>query len=228
MALLGRAAIAMWWDISPERKTEFEDWHSHEHLPERLAISGFQRGSRWAAVDGGPGSFVLYELDKYETLTSPQYLERLNRPSPWSTQLMPHHRNMVRSQCRVVESVGAGIARYVLTLRLSPSAGGSAPMRAFLGERARTIAASAGTTAAHLLRTEPPQVAVTTEQRIRGGRDPAADWIFVAAGYDLAALQDLRAGDLADDRLSRQGVERAIQAGLYALSHACTPSESTA
>jgi hypothetical protein len=52
------------------------------------------------------------------------------------------------------------------------------------------------------------------------------DWIFVAAGYDLAALQDLRAGDLADDALSRRGVEVAIQAGLYALSHACTPSEA--
>lgn len=226
MALLGRAAIAMWWDISPERKAEFEDWHSHEHLPERLAIAGFRRGSRWAAADGGPSFFVLYELDEYETLTSPQYLERLNRPSPWSRQLMPHHRNMVRSQCRVVETVGAGVARYVLTLRLSPSAGGSARMRTFLGERARHIAASTGTTAAHLLRTETPQVGITTEQRIRGGRDPAADWIFIASGYDLAALQDLRAGDLADDTLSRQGVEGRVQAGLYALSHACTPSNS--
>ena len=223
MALLGRAAIAMWWDISPERKAEFEDWHSHEHFPERLAIAGFRRGSRWAAADGGPGFFVLYELDEYETLTSPQYLERLNHPTPWSTLLMPHHRNMVRSLCRVVETVGAGVARYVLTLRLSPSADGSARLRTFLGERARQISASAGTTAAHLLRTETPEVAVTTEQRIRGGRDPAADWIFIAAGYDLAALQDLRAGELADEALSRQGVEGAIQAGLYALSHACTP-----
>lgn len=226
MALLGRAAIAMWWDISPERKAEFEDWHSHEHFPERLAIAGFQRGSRWAAIDGGPGFFVLYELDEYETLTSPQYLERLNRPTPWSTQLMPHHRNMVRSQCRVVATVGAGVARYVLTLRLSPSAAGTARMRAFLGERARQIAASAGTTAAHLLRTETPQLAVTTEQRIRGGRDRAADWIFIAAGYDLAALENLRAGDLADDALSREGVEGGVEAGLYSLSHACTPSDS--
>jgi len=223
MALLGSAAIAMWWDIAPERKAEFEDWHSHEHLPERLAIAGFQRGSRWAAADGGPGFFVLYELDDYATLTSPQYLERLNRPSPWSTQLMPLHRNMVRSQCRVVATAGAGVARAMLTLRLSPRAGAGDRMREFLVEQARKIAAHAGTTAAHLLQTESPDIALTTEQRIRGGRDPSADWIFLAGGYDLAALQAFRAGELSDDVLSGRGSEDGIQAGLYVLSHAFTP-----
>ncbi len=220
MPLLGRAAIAMWWDIVPERKAEFEDWHSHEHLPERLAIPGFERGSRWAAADGGPGFFVLYELDDYETLTSPHYLERLNRPTPWSTQLMPHHRNMVRSQCRVVESFGVGLARHVLTLRLSPNAAAAERLRAYLGEHAQAIATSAGTTAAHLLRTETPDAGVTTEQRIRGGGDRSADWIFLAGGYELSALQSLRAGVLSDEALSRQGAQSTVDSGCYVLSHA--------
>jgi len=224
MALLGRAAIAMWWDISAEKKVEFEHWHSHEHLPERLAIAGFRRGSRWAAADGGPAFFVLYELDDYETLSSPQYLERLNHPTPWSTQLMPHHRNMVRSQCRVDASVGEGVARGMLTLRLSPRAGSSDALRTFLVELAGKIASLAGTTAAHLLHTQSPDIALTTEQRIRGGRDPSADWIFLAGGYDLAALQGLRAAELSDNTLSRHGAESDMQAGLYTLSHAYTPA----
>ena len=228
MALLGRAAIAMWWDISPERKAEFEDWHSHEHLPERLAIPGFQRGSRWAAADGGPGFFVLYELADYETLTSPHYLERLNRPSPWSTQLMPHHRDMVRSQCRVVETFGIGVARHVLTLRLSPTAVGSGRLRTFLGAQARKIAARAGTTAAHLLRTETPEVGVTTEQKIRGGRDKAADWIFVVWRDPPA-----RGGVSARPRPRRGGGRGGggggpARGGLYALSHVHTQPEATA
>ncbi len=222
MPLLGRAAIAMWWDIAPERKSEFEDWHSHEHLPERLAIAGFRRGSRWAAADGGPGFFVLYELEDHETLTSPHYLERLNRPTPWSTQLMPHHRHMVRSQCRVVESFGAGTARFALTLRLSPETAQGEGLRAYLGERARAIAASAGTTAAHLLRTDAPLATITTEQRIRGGVDPAADWIFVVAGYDLTALQSLREAELDDGELARHGASGAIESGCYSLSHTCS------
>jgi hypothetical protein len=215
-----RAAIAMWWDMAPEWRVEFEHWHSHEHFPERLAIPGFLQGSRWQAVDGGPGFFVLYELDDYATLTSPHYLERLNHPTPWSTQLMPHHRNMVRSQCHVLEACGAGVARYALTLRLSPASGEDDRLRAGLAAQVRAVASAAGTTAAKLLRTDTPALDLTTEQRIRGGRDGAADWIVVASGYDLAALQGLRAGELSDETLLREGAADSIQAGLYSLSHA--------
>ena len=83
------------------------------------------------------------------------------------------------------------------------------------------------TTAAHLFRTETPDIALTTEQRIRGGRDPSADWIFVAGGYDLGALQALRAGALSDDALARQGAAEGTEAGLYVLSHACTSVQAT-
>lgn len=123
MTLLGSAAVAMWWDMTPDRRAEFEDWHSHEHFPERMSIPGFLRGSRWAAADGGEGFFVIYELDAYETLTSEHYLARLNDPTPWSQKMMPHHRNMVRSQCRVIASHGGGVARVMATLRLSPQPG---------------------------------------------------------------------------------------------------------
>ena len=120
MPLLGSAAVAMWWDISAELRGEFEDWHSHEHFPERLGIPGFLRGSRWADHAGGDGFFVMYELDAYATLTSPHYLARLNDPTPWSTKMMPHHRNMVRSLCHIEESFGGGVARSMATIRLSP------------------------------------------------------------------------------------------------------------
>ena len=106
MLLLGKAALAMWWDMAPEMRAEFEDWHSHEHFPERLAIPGFRRGQRWRSATGGDGVFVMYELEGHEVLSSPHYLARLNAPTPWSTSMMPHHRNMVRSQSRVLESCG--------------------------------------------------------------------------------------------------------------------------
>ena len=82
--MLGKAAVAMWWDIAPETKAEFEDWHTHEHMPERLAIPGFLRGTRWIALSGEPSYFVLYEAADLATLTAGPYLERLNDPTPWS------------------------------------------------------------------------------------------------------------------------------------------------
>ena len=60
--MLGAAAVAIWCDVDLKIKDEFDDWHAHEHMPERLAIPGFLRGSRWVSVDGRNSYFVLYEL----------------------------------------------------------------------------------------------------------------------------------------------------------------------
>ena len=87
MALLGKAASAMWWDIAPDVRADFEDWHAHEHFPERLSMPGFRRGTRWSDASGGEGMFVMYELEGHRhALASPEYLARLNAPSPWSTR----------------------------------------------------------------------------------------------------------------------------------------------
>ena len=42
MALLGKAALAMWWDVASDVNAEFQDWHSHEHFRERLAVPGHE------------------------------------------------------------------------------------------------------------------------------------------------------------------------------------------
>ncbi len=226
MALLGQGAIAMWWDIAPEQRVEFEDWHTHEHFPERMRIPGFHRGSRWAAADGGEGFFVLYELEAYETLVSPAYLERLNAPSPWSTKMMPHHRHMVRSQCRVLESCGGALSRHALTVRLSPTEDGAERLRLHLRRLAEVLRSRPGTTAGHLLQHQAPKIEATTEQKIRGGPDPAADWIFIVCGYKLAALQVLLDGELADDALVAAGARSGTLSGLYTLSHSNTSGDA--
>lgn len=183
MPLLGRAAVAMWWDMASAMRAEFEDWHSHEHFPERMGIPGFLRGSRWASAAGGEGFFVIYELDAYETLTSPHYLARLNNPTPWSAKMMPHHRNMVRSQCRVLESFGGGIAGAMMTVRLSPADGQPEALRTHLAATLSALPLQPGLTGGHLLQTQTPTAAMTKEQQIRGG-DAEADWIVLVTGYD--------------------------------------------
>lgn len=168
--MLGAAAIAMWWDVLPEMQAEWEDWHTHEHMPERLSIPGFLRGSRWRA---GSSYFVLYEIDGPATLAGAAYLERLNNPTPWSRRMMPHHRNMVRSLCEVRASFGHGIAGTLATL---PAQSPAAALAA--------LPARKGLTAAHLLEARSPAgLARTTEQEIRGG-DAEAKWVTLVAGYD--------------------------------------------
>ena len=224
--LLGAAALAMWWDVAADRRAEFEDWHSHEHFRERMAIPGFRRGSRWREASGGDGFFVMYELEDYATLTSPRYLARLNDPTPWSARMMPHHRNMVRSQCRVLESAGGGIGGYMLTLRVSPVTGGADSLRAFLREAFTRLAERPGFAGGHLLRTETPDAAATTEQKIRGG-DGVADWIVLVSGYSLEALRDIAAADLGETALLARGASRGSRSGLYELAYAVTPADFT-
>ena len=225
MSLLGKAALAMWWDIAPAVRAEFEDWHSHEHFPERLGIPGFRRGSRWTSATGGEGIFVMYELEAHEILSSPRYLARLNSPTPWSTKMMPHHRNMVRTQCRVIESSGGGVARQAATVRLSPVEGREQELRSNLKSLLDKLCTRPGLVGAHLLQHEAPPIAATAEQRIRGMADAVADWVLIAVGYDPAALKHLAETELAPDSLIQAGATPGQTTGLYSLSYSATPAD---
>jgi hypothetical protein len=174
--MLGSAAVAMWWDVAPEVRVEWEHWHSSEHMPERLSIPGFLRGTRWAAESGEPSYFVLYETSNLQIITSGPYLERLNNPTPWSRRMMPHHRNMVRSLCEVRAGWGGGLPPVLATIRLSP------------GSELRDLPRNERLTGAHLLVSVPMAgVPQTAEQKIRGG-DATADRVLLVGGYDREAL----------------------------------------
>lgn len=193
----GQAALAMWWNIAPDLQAEFEDWHTHEHMPERLSIPGFLRGSRWVSETS---YFVLYELDSPATLTSAAYLERLNNPTPWSRKMMPHHRNMVRNLCEVRASFGRGVAQVLAKLELQLPDYALSPLP---GRK--------GLTAAHLLESRSMAgMAPTVEQRIRGA-DAEAKWITLIGGYDAGAVA----------AASRE-VAPGARAGLYRLSFCLT------
>jgi len=214
--MLGRAAVAMWYDVPPEFRAEWEDWHTHEHMPERLRIPGFLRGSRWIAASGEPSYFGLYETARLATITSGPYLERLNNPTPWSREMMPHHHNMVRSLCRVRASFGAGLGGALATIRFSPPRrGGRALVKRLAAEVLPGLPGRKGLSGAHLLQSEPPAATPqTAEQRIRGG-DAHADWALLVRGYDVDTVR-AAAGELA--------LPGAVE-GLYRLAHAITPKD---
>lgn len=225
MALLGKAALAMWWDMAPAARADFEHWHAHEHFPERLRIPGFRRASRWRAAGGGEGVFVLYELEDHGVLSSPSYLARLNAPTPWSTRLMPQHRNMVRSQCRVLESRGGSMAGHALTVRLSPAPGRDQALRSALQALAAELAGQPGLAGLHLLRHETPAIAQTTEQKLRGAGDQYANWVLLACGYDAAVLAALADTALSGTRLAELGAAPGSTHGLYTLAYCAVPTD---
>lgn len=223
MSMLGKAALAMWWDVSDDVRPEWEHWHAHEHFPERLSIPGFLRASRWTDVSGGEGFFVMYELEDHAVLASAPYVARLNAPTPWSTKMMPLHRNMVRTQCQVVHSHGGVTARHALTVRCSPIKGQEKDLQQHFEDLAEPLAQRPGIVGLHVLRHEAPTMAATTEQKIRGNADRAADWIIVVSGYDLNTLRKIGGDELCEARLRASGAMAETGCQLFALAYTATP-----
>jgi len=221
--MLGRAGIAMWWHVPPEVRVEWEDWHTHEHMPERLGIPGFLRGTRWVADSGEPSYFVLYETRNLKTMTTGAYLDRLNNPTPWSRQMMPHHRNMVRSLCRVRAAFGGGIAQVMATIRFSPSPRKRGSLGKWLAaEVMPPLPGRKGLTAAYLLESLPADVPRTAEHEIRG-MDAQADCVLLICGHDVEAVRAFVAEGLGE--LEAHGALPGRIEGLYRCAYSLISKE---
>lgn len=225
-AVSAHAALVLLFDIGRDVASEHDHWHTHEHMPERLGIPGFLRGTRWSGGGAGASHFILYELASLEVFASADYLERLNNPTPWSRKMTPHHRNMVRSPCRVLDGAGAGVGAVLLTVRLSPRAGEADRLRdGLVREMLPALARRPGLASAHLLVNQPQVMPPRTEeQRMRGG-DTMADWVLLVHGYDAEAVAALARGDLADAALATRGAAPGSIVGDYRLDYALTKAD---
>lgn len=111
------AFLALWNDISPEREPEYDQWHTLEHVPERVSVQGFRSARRYAnrgRVDHR--YFTLYEVDALEVFTSPEYRDLLENPTPWSASMRPDFSNFLRATCTVTMSRGAGVGAAIACL----------------------------------------------------------------------------------------------------------------
>ena len=105
------ALVAFWADIEPSYVERYRQWHTEEHIPERVAIPGFDTGQRYARVDGGRMFFMYYDTASPEVLKSDAYLHALNHPTPWTTESLRYFRNPLRNLYRLLQEQGAAPGR---------------------------------------------------------------------------------------------------------------------
>lgn len=223
MPLLGQAAMLLSFAIVEDAVAEHDEWHTHEHLPERLSIPGFIRGTRWVSLDGKPRYFVMYEVAQLATLQSEAYLERLNNPSAWTSRMMPNYRGMTRGFCAVSGSLGVGMGHLGLLIRFKPETLAESSLRAWLlDDVLPRLPARRGLGSAHLFEGALTP-AMTTEQRIRGA-DARVDWTLLVTGYDKDAVAMLVQDDLLRARLEAHG-GTAVTEGMYELQYMVTERE---
>jgi len=219
MSLAGKGAVAIWHDIAPEGRGEFYAWHGHEHMPERAGIPGFLRGRRYVAVEGAPEFFNLYETESRTTMTGPEYLARLNAPTPWTAATVQHFRGVARSLCEVAASFGDGLGGLIATFRYAVDDDVVARRRQALAESVLPkLAAEAGVAGCHLLIADAAASAVeTTERRLRAGRNTIPRCIVLVESWDDVDPFRTLCQRIAGDALF--GNAPAPDAGLYRLQN---------
>lgn len=224
MGLLGKGAMVIWHDIVADGDADFNEWHSKEHMLERVGVPGFRRGRRGRAVSGGPDYVNLYEVDDLAVLTSKPYLDRLNNPTAWTQRSLGSFRNTNRTLCRVVASVGDGICSDLLTIQLTAERGEA--LGIWLRAIMPVLALHQGVIGAHYLEGDDAASRTETQEKhLRGGSDAIADRVILIAGYAPDALEEVRRTVLAPDALVARGAASAQQAAIYRLSHCITEAD---
>jgi len=118
MGLKGSAFLAIWHDIADGQHGEYIEWHTREHMPERLSVPGFRTGKRLHAPEAARHVFgTIYAGDDLEVFRSPGYLARLNNPTPWTAAVAPSFQNFLRVACERVASAGTGDGGSMATIR---------------------------------------------------------------------------------------------------------------
>ena len=193
MGLKGSAFLAIWHDIAEGAHDEYVEWHTREHMPERLSIPGFLTGKRLHTPGAGRYVFgTIYSGETVEVFRSPAYLERLNNPTPWTSQVAPTFRNFLRVACDRVAVAGRGDGGTMATIRFNFTGDDAeAALRNKAQQLADNILALRGACAVHLgiARTEVSGVRTReTELRSRMS-EKGFDAVLLIEGASRAGLE---------------------------------------
>lgn len=98
--------MAFWTRIEAGYLERFRRWHNSEHMPERVSIPGFLAGQRYLGHDTSNYFLMMYETQDPTVLGGPDYLARLNAPTPWTRESLQHFREPARNIYRRLNALG--------------------------------------------------------------------------------------------------------------------------
>ena len=181
----GAGYLAIWSDLAPQDETDWAHWITREHAAERVGVDGFLACRIFRALGAAVNRyFILYELEDERVVGGPDYLARLNAPTPWSQRIMPRLGNFARGGGRVAASAGIGQGGIIAPLRLDAApSGDAARLVADLAQLDRIIAA-------RLLLTDAGQTSIKTREKGMRSNDGSFAALLLLEGLDEAAVRD--------------------------------------
>ena len=154
MSLLGRGVVALWHGLQDGGHADFYAWHNSEHMPERAAIRGFLRGRRYQDRQDPPELLTLYETLDTEVLTSRDYLDRLNAPTPWTVASVRAFTNLSRALAEVRFSHATGDGAVVRVFKFDVADAAAASVGERLMRRLQSVRLVDGVVGVHLCVTQ--------------------------------------------------------------------------
>jgi len=212
--LAGEAVVAIWNGIAPEARAQFYDWHTNEHMPERVGIPGFRRGRRYIAADAdtAPEFFTLYEADTMQVLQGSDYANRLNDPTPGTRATTAQFRDTARALSRVIVSHGPGLGGVLLTIRFDCDEQHLPALRAMV----RATAQAVRVVGTHLCMGDADASAIrTAETRDRTDIQVPPNLFIMVEATDTEALTDI----LQERTMAGAGARGPFVRGVYRLEY---------
>ena len=152
-------------------------------------------------------------------LGGPDYLARLNAPTPWTREVVASFRNVARSICRVIYSGGIGQGGVMLTLRFDVEADAHVPMAdAFCKHLLPPLLDRVGIAGVHLcIADEAVSRIETAEKKARADATAVPAWIVLIEGISAPAVGG--AAEVLEAAMRSHGLDGAPDKSVYQLEH---------
>jgi len=180
----GSGFLAIWSDVEACAETDYLHWLTREHLAERVGVKGFLATRVFRALGTDLRRFfILYELEAPEVLGGPDYLARLNAPTPWSQRIMPTLGNFVRGGGRQLAFKDTGQGGVIAALPLHD------PPRADQARLVADLATLERIAAVRLFETDQAKTSIQTREKTMRAHDHSFTGLLVIEGLDQAAVR---------------------------------------
>jgi hypothetical protein len=216
MNLPEHAILCATLDISDGDDANFVEWHTREHLVERLAISGFLRGRRFVQEAASPRYLILYDVESLAVLSQPDYVERLNHPTPWTRATLATFQNGRRSAYRLIAQQGGAEGAFLMVIRVAPDEPDRVQREIERAVRGEWSARPGIATVAFAI---PDRLASTldTEESRRSGNCFAEEWVVLVEGISEQSLLDFARNELTSELCERWAMVKGDGREIYRL-----------
>jgi hypothetical protein len=176
--------LVIWSDIAASEETDYLHWLTREHTSERVSTEGFSVVRVFRALGIEARRYlIVYTLESPAALAGPDYVAKLDRPTPWTQRIMPRLKNFIRGGGRIAAESGiggGGIVAPVILWETVPKDGATI---------VEALAREDRIAAVRLLETDKGRTTIQTREKSMRSGDRTFAGVLLVEGLDEEAVR---------------------------------------